>query len=944
MTTFSRRYNSKNNFQRIDSYLKMIVRGSPESRTYFEVGIYSLYRPLTNRTVALAAAGAGVLVAFYAIWVASNPKPKVSEEGERAAPVGTAEASAAEKQRVAEEKAVTVSPGTGSKPVVTVAYGSQTGNAKAIAQDVFKKLREMGVKVRLLTLNDWKKLNPTLVKGTELLICVISTTGNADAPDNCDKFQRFLKRKALAADMLKGLRFAVLGLGDTNYNEFCYMGRWLDERLDGLGAKRFRPLGCADEATGLEDVVEPWCEALYPAVLKAIESGGGFGGGAEDSAPAAGGVGAAAEGIDMAVSAASAAAAAAEATPLSLVKARRVRPLSDFVAAETLAEVDEAVGLAKGRLHKSAGLGLYDVVFAAPPAASASDSASTLASSANAGNNGGEAEEEEDDDEKAFLAEVVAARYLTKGGKESDRRVVEATIALNNASSSALSLSYCVGDAVGLQCPNAPEDVEAMLYHLRRTHAAYTTTGNSFFATHGGGAAVKLTYAKDGAPAPLVVADAAQLLPSGSKDGNGGDGGGLGSCVLTVRDVLTWGVDLSAPLKPTLLAALAECCTSSEEAKALKLLAVKEAHSSDNGGASLSEAESFAYFVGSSAYGAFVSGQGLHLSELLELFPSCAAPLGLLVAALPPLSCRYYSIASSPAAGSGSSTDAASSTVTASIAFSVVEWSGSPTTSSGEGGVQRRGLCTGWLEDQLRPALQLPPFPSHFITSSSFSSSSFSKATATAEPCLLRVVCALKPATDFTLPADPSVPVIMIGPGTGVAPFIGFVQHRSLACRQSRTSTVHASVGEKKDDDPSLSNNNSSDFGPMLLYFGCRHKAQDWIYESEMKAYEKDGTLSRLRTAFSRDGDPAQGKCYVQHRLLEDAAELSRLIMTEGAAVFVCGAMHMAKDVHKALVKVVMTEPAPPPPAATHCKSEGIAEAFLEKLKHQGRYVQDIWG
>ena len=101
----------------------------------------------------------------------------------------------------------------------------------------------------------------------------------------------------------------------------------------------------------------------------------------------------------------------------------------------------------------------------------------------------------------------------------------------------------------------------------------------------------------------------------------------------------------------------------------------------------------------------------------------------------------------------------------------------------------------------------------------------------------------------------------------------------------------------------------------------------------------------------------------MQHRLLEDAAELSRLIMAEGAAVFVCGdGMHMAKDVHKALVKVVMTEPAPPPPAATaaaaaaasadspaapaatRCESEGIAEAFLKKLQHQGRYVQDIWG
>ena len=277
------------------------------------------------------------------------------------------------------------------------------------------------------------------------------------------------------------------------------------------------------------------------------------------------GVGGAAEGVDTAASAAPAAPAAEVAPPRRWSKARRVRPLSEFVAAETLAEVDEAVGLAKGRLHKSAGLGLYDVVFAAPPAASASESASTLASSASAANNGGEAEEEDDDDddEKAFVAEVVAARYLTKGGEASDRRVVEATIALNNASSSASSLSYCVGDAVGLQCPNAPEDVEAVLYHLRRAHAASTTTGSSFFATHGGDAAVKLTYAKGGAPAPLVVADARAAAAQRLEGWQRRRRGGLGSCALTVRDVLTWGVDLSAPLKPTLLAALAECCASS---------------------------------------------------------------------------------------------------------------------------------------------------------------------------------------------------------------------------------------------------------------------------------------------------------------------------------------------------------------------------------------------
>ena len=99
---------------------------------------------------------------------------------------------------------------------------------------------------------------------------MVSTTGNADAPENCEKFWRFIKRRAQPKDLFQKLNFGVLGLGDTNYDKFCHMGKSIDKRLHELGGTRLCPLGCADEAVGLESVVEPWIEQLYP-ILKKVE-------------------------------------------------------------------------------------------------------------------------------------------------------------------------------------------------------------------------------------------------------------------------------------------------------------------------------------------------------------------------------------------------------------------------------------------------------------------------------------------------------------------------------------------------------------------------------------------------------------------------------------------------------------------------------------------------
>jgi sulfite reductase (NADPH) flavoprotein alpha-component len=155
----------------------------------------------------------------------------------------------------------------------------------------------------------------------------------------------------------------------------------------------------------------------------------------------------------------------------------------------------------------------------------------------------------------------------------------------------------------------------------------------------------------------------------------------------------------------------------------------------------------------------------------------------------------------------------------------------------------------------------------------------------------------------FRLPADGDVPVIMIGPGTGVAPFRAFMQERD-------------ETGAK---------------GRSWLFFGDRHYTHDFLYQLEWQDFIKRGVLSRMDVAFSRDQD---AKVYVQQRILERAAALHGW-MEEGARIYVCGDQaHMAKDVHAALRRVV---------AAGKGISDERAEAELSELKAQGRYLLDVY-
>jgi sulfite reductase (NADPH) flavoprotein alpha-component len=159
-------------------------------------------------------------------------------------------------------------------------------------------------------------------------------------------------------------------------------------------------------------------------------------------------------------------------------------------------------------------------------------------------------------------------------------------------------------------------------------------------------------------------------------------------------------------------------------------------------------------------------------------------------------------------------------------------------------------------------------------------------------------------AKHFHLPENPNIPIIMVGPGTGIAPFRAYLQERQA-------------LGAK---------------GKNWLFFGAQRESCDYAYKEDFDQFKRDGVLTRLDCAFSRD---QAHKIYVQHRILENAAEIWKWIDSEGAQFFVCGdARRMAKDVDAALRKIVQEQGG---------KDVTAANEYVEKLKSDKRYKRDVY-
>jgi len=146
-----------------------------------------------------------------------------------------------------------------SDKYIYILYGSQTGNSETIAKNLEDILVEENNKVKCFPLNNTITFD---FKDSNYLFIICSTTGNGEPPLNADKWWRYIKNRSLEKNKFKEVKYAVLGLGDTNYDKFCYMGKSIDKRISELGGTRLLNIFCAAEACNMADVVKNWIENI----------------------------------------------------------------------------------------------------------------------------------------------------------------------------------------------------------------------------------------------------------------------------------------------------------------------------------------------------------------------------------------------------------------------------------------------------------------------------------------------------------------------------------------------------------------------------------------------------------------------------------------------------------------------------------------------------------
>ncbi|KAF5253683.1 hypothetical protein FANTH_1374 [Fusarium anthophilum] len=267
-----------------------------------------------------------------------------------------------------------------------------------------------------------------------------------------------------------------------------------------------------------------------------------------------------------------------------------------------------------------------------------------------------------------------------------------------------------------------------------------------------------------------------------------------------------------------------------------------------------------------------------------ELFPGeiVNVPFAIIIEAMPKLQPRYYSISSSSALDTGK--------VSITVAIESFPVTNTPRHFS--------GIATNFM-------LDVASAENEVLSRSRVQPMTYTLPTK--RPHLQPSLSVFVRTSTFRLPSDPTIPILMVGPGTGVAPFRGFVRERLAIHRQGK------------------------DFAPMTLLYGCRKRIEDFLYEEEWNAYSAElGAKFKMYTAFSRE---QKNKVYVQDLILQQSKDIASLIQN-GGHVYVCGDVGMGRGVTETLCKILVSETNVP---------LADAQRVLSDMRHSHRYQEDVW-
>ncbi|XP_022084501.1 methionine synthase reductase-like [Acanthaster planci] len=815
-------------------------------------------------------------------------------------------------------------------------YGSQTGQAKAIAEEIFEMSPNHGLEPEMhcFSMTD-KKFS---IEKETCIVIVVSTTGDGEPPDTAQKFWRRIKKKTLPSDHLAGVHFTLLGLGDSNYTNFCRNGKNFDQRLEELGASRFYPSGFADDATGLEIVAEPWIEGLYPALRKHLGIDCVSESQTDTSVIATDGTCDSNQGMKVrneivdssdrssnlmenvqsptevkgeeVSSALKSESRTSENAENSSAKERTSnqgfpassRPSKTPGIAEEMSIKNDANGTASGTIASVINQFSNSPSSKKEPTTSLSGSDDATQQNVVLKRTGGEDTPAKNSDEPIGISGSSSNTESCASLTRSIPPLSESGLTLPVASPAFLEVEFHTEQTLntddlplqgGAPMPSAASSVTMVKFvsatRLTREDAVKTALDLELDISESGiqyqpGDSFSIICPNDSKEVSnliqrLGLADKAdcplslQVL-SGTKKRRAAIPEYIPTPLCSLRHAFLHCCDIRSPPKKAFLRVLIDHTSDESEKRRLQELCSKQ---------------------GAGDYGAFIRDPHLSLLDILTAFPSCSPPLSQLFEHLPRLQPRPYSISSSPLVDSNK----------LHFVFNIVVFSEEQGRNK-----QREGVCTGWLnhltkiqhysDDSLHSQmLQLDIHPE------------------------IRIPIFERTNQHFHLPADPTTPIIMIGPGTGVAPFIGFLQHR--ACMQQTGVCL----------------------GPAWLLFGCRHRDRDFLYREVIEGHLSSGILSKLCLSFSRDliqsvtSEIAGARNvpdvprYVQDNMRKHATELSQLILEDKAVIYVCGdAKNMAKNVTATWSDIFMQETG---------RSAYEAACLLATLREEKRYLEDVW-